>query len=210
MIKKIIFDLDDTLIALDDKLLKLVQLEKYSIPEEEYKKILHVLFTYEQRYDKYSYDTMYEEINEVLDHKMTKETFLTMLDDCKNLVPKKQDKKLIDTLKYLSSKYELVVLTNFFTEIQKARLEKYGILKYFSEVIGGDIEKCKPHFRSYAIACGFSKFEECLMVGDNLEFDVEMPLSFGMNAIWYTKNNKIVKDKRYKIVSSLYELKKLL
>lgn len=207
MIKKIIFDLDDTLITLDEKLLKLKVLSNVIISEEEYKKIMKLLFTYEDRHDQYEYTGMYEEINEVLEKKITKEEFFRMIEQCKNLVPEKQDKKLIKTLEYLSSKYELVVLTNFFTEIQAARLEKYGILKYFSEVIGGDITKCKPHFRSYALACGFHKFEECVMVGDNLELDVKTPISFGMHAIWYTKSKE---KSPYKCIDSLQKLKNML
>ena len=39
-----------------------------------------------------------------------------------------------NTLKYLSNKYELVVLTNWFTDCQQKRLEKAGILKYFKKV----------------------------------------------------------------------------
>ncbi len=207
MIKKIIFDLDDTLIDFNEKFLEMIQLSKYKINKEESKKIEEVLFTYEKRHDKYSYQDMYEEINEVLNHKITKKQFLEILNNCKDLVPKKQDKKLIHTLEYLSKKYELVVLTNFFTEIQKSRLENYGILKYFSEVIGGDLEKCKPNFRSYAIACGFHSFDECLMIGDDLELDVIKPLSFGMDAIWYNKKNQ---DTKYKNVTSLHELENML
>ena len=207
MIKKIIFDLDDTLITLDEKLLKLGVLSNITISEDEYKKMMKLLFTYEDRHEQYNYTSMYEEINEVLENKITKEDFFNIIEQCKNLVPEKQDKKLIKTLEYLSSKYELVVLTNFFTEIQAARLEKYGILKYFSEVIGGDIEKCKPHFRSYALACGFHKFEECLMIGDNLEFDVKKPIEYGMDAIWYTKSKE---ENSYKRIASLQKLEKML
>ncbi len=207
MIKKIIFDLDDTLIDFDDKLTHALDIRAYHISNEEYQKILELLFTYEQRHDQYDYSTMYEEINEVLKNKIKKEEFFKILNDAKKLVPKKKDKKLISILEYLSSKYELVVLTNFFTEIQAARLAKYGILKYFSEVIGGDIAKCKPHFRSYALACGFCKFEECLMIGDNLELDVKKPIEYGMDAIWYKKEKK---ESKYKSVSSLHQLKNML
>lgn len=207
MIKKIIFDLDDTLIAFDDKVKHVLNPSKYNITKEEYQKILELLFTYEQRHDRYSYQEMLEEINTALKNKITEKEFLKILKDCENLVPKKQDKKLIQTLDYLSKKYELVVLTNFFTKIQKARLKNYGILKYFSEVIGGDLTKCKPHFRSYAIACGFHKFEECLMIGDNLEFDVKKPIEYGMDAIWY---NKAKNESKYKSVDSLQKLKNML
>lgn len=207
MIKKIIFDLDNTLIDLDQEALKQMVEKNNTISQEEYEKVLEVLFTYEQRHDKYSYLDLYEEINAVLTHKMTKEEYAKTLKTYATMVPKKQNKKLIKTLEYLSEKYELVVLTNFFTEIQKARLENYGILKYFSEVIGGDIEKCKPHFRSYSLACGFNKFDECLMVGDDLELDVKTPLSFGMDAIWYNKEKK---ESTYKNVDSLHKLKNML
>ena len=41
------------------------------------------------------------------------------------------DDDLIDVLDYLSKKYELVILSNYFTNIQKNRLKNAKIDKYF-------------------------------------------------------------------------------
>ncbi len=209
MVKRIIFDLDDTLIELDEESIFTLNKGRYS--EKEFKKIMQVLLTYEQTHDKYAYDEMLFAINEKLDVPISMTDFLMTLEEYKKLVPKNEKKKeeLSTLLKYLSSKYELVVLTNFFTEVQEARLFNYGILECFTKVIGGDIIKCKPNFQSYALACGDKKLEECLMVGDEVFLDVEAPLSFGMQAILYDKDKKH-KNTKYKTIQSLNELKEWL
>ena len=42
------------------------------------------------------------------------------------------DDSTIGTLKYLSKKYELVILTNYFKEVQEKRLENAGLIKRIS------------------------------------------------------------------------------
>ena len=97
--------------------------------------------------------------------------------------------KVNKVLEYLSSKYELVVLTNWFQECQAKRLESANMLKYFKEVIGGD-KYIKPNPNSYLTACGPYRPDECLMIGDNLELDVLGALNAGLQAIYLSNSQK--------------------
>lgn len=207
MIKKIIFDLDDTLIPFDNKLLSIIDFSKYSLGDEDINKIVQVLFSYEKKHDRYRYNYMLSDINEVIENKLSMNDFLYLLKQAGNLVPKEKDKKLIETLEYLSSKYELVVLTNFFTIVQKERLRNYGILKYFKKVVGTDITLNKPYKESYLYACGNTSLDECLMIGDDLFLDVLKPIEYGIDAIWYNPNKN---NTKYKSITTIEELKNIL
>ena len=60
------------------------------------------------------------------------------------------NKKLIETIKKLSKKYELVLLSNYFEKSQRGRLEHIGIDKYFTEYYGEKI--CKPNRQAFVDA----------------------------------------------------------
>ena len=114
------------------------------------------------------------------------------------------NEEIIRTIEYLSKKYELVVLTNYFTEVQKGRLEKARILKYFKDVYGGDIYT-KPNPRSYKNACGKHKKEECLMVEDSYKYDIEGSLKFGLKVIG-VETKKLPDSDKYKKIKDVTEL----
>jgi HAD superfamily hydrolase (TIGR01549 family) len=110
----------------------------------------------------------------------------------------------METLDYLSKKYELVVLTNFFTVAQETRLKRFGIRDYFKEVYGAD-DNSKPNKAAYIMAANKTKLNECLFVGDNLVNDYERPIELGMEAIWLTKEKT---DKRS--IKNINDLRRLL
>ncbi len=96
---------------------------------------------------------------------------------------------LIETLEYLSQKYELDILTNWFTESQTKRLEQAGIKKYFKNIIGA--EKCvKPDPRSFAYFFNDCKPSECVMIGDRFDMDIETPIKLGMKTVLYDVKNR--------------------
>ena len=113
---------------------------------------------------------------------------------------------LVKVIKYLSKKYDLYVVTNWFTETQKGRLDNMGILKYFKEVIGADINYFKPDKKAFDKILEKYKPEECISIGDTLENDVKTPLSLGMKALWKTNE----KSTEYTTFSNLEELMALL
>lgn len=117
--------------------------------------------------------------------------------------------ELINTLEYLKEKYELYVLTNWFTESQKIRLKSVGILKYFKSVIGADIVKPKPSIDAFNYIIRNRDSLDFIMIGDNIDNDIKGALNAKINAILFDYDNKYV-DKEYVRITKIEELKNIL
>ena len=126
MIKRIIFDLDNTLIPWNKDwnvyIKKAFEFFNINITEEEHIALLNTVANYEKKYNMYDKYLMTKELGKTLNKEISidvLEKWIEYLKDCYTY-----DETVEDVLKYLSNKYELVVLTNWFTEQQKTRLEK--------------------------------------------------------------------------------------
>ena len=122
MIKKLIFDLDNTLIIWKDEYsleLKYL-LEEYKI-DTCYKKVDKIIDDLEYKHDTISEEILLNDINSSLNLNLD----ISFIEE----LEKRQSKlsfvnnDLIDVLDYLSKKYELVILSNYFTNIQKIDLK---------------------------------------------------------------------------------------
>lgn len=212
MIKRVIFDLDDTLIKWDDSYYDTLNktLNYYNIKYDSdiKKNLIKAVDDYESKYDYYNMQDMNNLMKEYTNIDLP-DTFVykwtLYLEDC---VPSKADDELIDILEYLNNKYELVVLTNWFLDEQVNRLKKCDILKYFKEVIATEEIKNKPNKEAYIKACGFNKVEECVMIGDSLNKDITPALENGLDAILYDYKDKY--NTNTKKVKKLSDLKKYL
>lgn len=192
--KKIVFDLDNTLIPWKEEYWNTINetFEYFNIKysEEDILKFKKAIDNYENQYDTYQESTMQKIVENYLDFKLPN-NFIEKWEEYLSLcAPEILPFDDVQTFEYLSNKYELVVLTNWFTEQQKARLEKAGIMKYFKTIIGTDIVKNKPHKESYIKACLPYNLDECVMIGDSVTCDYEGALSAGMKAILYDPNDK--------------------
>ena len=207
MIKRIIFDLDNTLIMWKDEYLKAIKetVELYKI-NEDYKYISSLIDEYDDKFKYYDKNLLIEYINQNIKSKIDIKFLNTFLDKFGYM--SKEDKKVIDVLDYLNNKYELVVLTNWFKEPQRERLKNANILKYFKEVIGGE-QYMKPSKEAYILACGKYKPNECLMIGDSYNKDIEGAYKARLNVIYYNYLNKENKNK-YKEIKKISELKEIL
>ena len=207
MIKRIIFDIDDTLISFpalfEDGYKKVIK--KYNLYIEP-KQLYEIIGEYETsgKYKYYDKDKLLRLINERLNTNLDKNfvnDFFNMYN--KLITPVTDDVK--DTLKYLKDKYELVTLSNWFTNSQKERLKCAGIYKYFDEVYGTDIVPMKPLKESFLSVIGDNKIDECLIVGDNYDMDINVPYEIGMN-VYYLTN----KESNYPSIKKISDLKELL
>ena len=95
----------------------------------------------------------------------------------------------INILQYLSSKYDVVALTNWYKDIQYKRLENVGVGKYFIKVYGIEDGK-KPDVKAFKNAIGNNLYSECVMIGDSLNSDINVAKELGMKTIYYNKNCK--------------------
>lgn len=209
MIKKIIFDMDNTLMDWEYKyifaLTNVIKRLNLSYNKEKIKKIDSMINCYEQTHSIYIKEDFCNFLNQECNINLPYE-FVDMLIEEQTKCYRMFTKNEIDTLEYLSSKYELIVLSNWFTYTQKKRLENAGILKYFSLVSGGDERKLKPSLEAFDIV---DNKEECVMVGDSIKNDIEPALKCGMKAILLTKKY-LKKDIRYRQIKKLEDLKEML
>ena len=209
MIKKVIFDLDFTLMDWEDEyifaLTNVINKLNLGYSDEKIKEIDSALETYESYHTKYEKEKFCDYLNEKCNVNLPYE-FYDLLKEEQTKCYRNFTEGEIDTLEYLSSKYELMILSNWFTYTQEKRLENAGILKYFSKVSGGDERELKPSLKAFDIV---DKKEECVMIGDSLNKDVLPALEAGMQAIHLTKKN-IKKDLRYRQIRKLEDLKEML
>lgn len=212
MIKRIIFDVDNTLLDWKEEYFNSlnITLDKlnYTYDFNLIMNIRESIKNYEKDCIIYNREAMLEEINNGLEIKLPYnfiDLWLEELGKCAELA----SEKLIETFAYLSSKYELVTFSNWFNYSQVKRLEKANLLKYFKNTYGADMFPKKPYKEGYIEVIGDHSFEECMLIGDNLEQDVEAPIKLGMKAIYYNRDNQ-EKSHGYQTVYHLEDLMKVL
>lgn len=220
MIKRLIFDIDNTLIMWDDKYYDAIIFDifnKFNIEhtEENYKNIIKSMNEYEKEYYKFDKIKMLDYINLNAKKDYPIEFIEKALNGLSNFaVPKEIDDDIVDTLEYLKDKYEIVALTDWFGDVQRARLEKCGILKYFSKIFSAEETNRKPFKEAFITAIEYNKPEECVMIGDNIDRDIKGALNAGLNAIYFNPNNikQKIKDENKIMakISKIGELKEIL
>ncbi len=208
MIKRLIFDLDNTLILWKDEYRNALKrvLERHNLSNY-FEEIDNIIEVYEQYNDTLSKESLLKEINTKCNLDLDIEIVDEALKEQQELA--EYDPKMVELFEYLSSKYEIVLLTNWFLETQEKRLEKLGILKYFNETYGAENSKLKPNSDSYMQAIGSRKEYECMMIGDNIKIDLENARNLGLDTILVDLKNKN-KDTTYKKINNLYKLKEML
>ena len=216
MIKRVIFDIDNTLIEwkseYDDEIEK--SLKKFKIPytNNDLKNIFDAMEKYESTYYTYKRNQILDFINTYTKKNYPMKLLNDVLYRWSLCVPKKIDDNIIETLEYLNKKYEMVILTDWFGKEQENRLKLLSISKYFSKVFAAENVKRKPFKEAFLTAIEKNKPEECMMIGDNFERDVQGALNAGLKAIYFDSNNKssIENENGYYIISNLVELKNIL
>ena len=210
MIKKIIFDLDNTLLFISSEWEKSYQkfIDKYNLsitPKELYscigtfeKNINNVIVTNK---------IMCEYINSRLPISLTDDMFIELLDVYKN-IPLLNTDIVYNVLEYLSQKYELIVYTNWFSKNQIDRLKTYSLDKFFSRIYGWDDLEIKPSKIGIEKIIGSNNINEYVFIGDNIEFDLEVPYNMGMATIFL--NRKFINQNKFKEVFSIEEFKEIL
>ncbi len=115
----------------------------------------------------------------------------------------------LEILKYLSQRHSLHIITNGFREIQGVKIDSGGIRHFFQHIIISEEHGLnKPDERIFRLAEQLSGAEtaDCVMIGDNLENDVEGAINAGWEAILLDNDNSV--DYNGKRIIELLELKK--
>lgn len=212
MIKRLIFDLDDTLIMWKDNystyLANLLDKFDKTYDEDYLIKMENIIDNYRDDQFILTKEKLLSAINLGMNENYSFE-FIKMLVDGVSECSEIASDELINTLEYLSSKYDLVVLSNWFEEGQRKRLEIAGIDKYFIKIYGAPYCLLKPNPDGFIKAMDNTKPSECIMIGDDIICDIEGAISAGIDAIYCNFKNKNIKYDG-KTILKIEELKELL
>ena len=224
-IKHIFFDLDHTLwdFKKNSSLTFKFLLEKYNISIglnrflEIYMPInfsLWKLYRDEKISKEYLRHNRLKSAFEKLDLDISAETIDMMADDYVTHLPDHNFlvKGTLPVLDYLTTKYELHIITNGFTEVQKKKISNSNLDKYFSCIIDSEtvgVKKPNAKVFEYALKLAGATQSESLMIGDNLEADVIGALDAGFSAIHFNNNNEPTHS-HCRIISNLKSLNSIL
>jgi YjjG family noncanonical pyrimidine nucleotidase len=98
----------------------------------------------------------------------------------------------IDVLDTLSGSARLALLTNGLSDVQRARIRRLGIERYFDAiVISAEVSASKPGAeifdRAFA-SLAWPDRRSTLMVGDSLTSDIKGGADYGIDTCWYNPN----------------------
>ena len=121
----------------------------------------------------------------------------------------------IELLDYLKNKYTLSIVSNGFVEVQYIKLRRSGLLPYFTHIfLSEEIGYQKPDIRFFqAVLTKIdAKNTECLLIGDNLQTDIQGAKNANIDAILYQKNDSSDANSSdiYHVVNSLLAIKNIL
>lgn len=93
-----------------------------------------------------------------------------------------------ETLTYLKGKYNLYIITNGFVEIQTNKLESSALSHYFKRIFMAEatgFQKPDKRFFYHALSTVNAKKAESIMVGDDLEADIDGARDAGIDQVFF-------------------------
>lgn len=119
----------------------------------------------------------------------------------------------IEVLNYLKDKYRLHIITNGFMEVQHIKIKKSGLDHFFegihiSEEIG--FKKPEPEIFHHAVTQAGTIPDCCIMIGDNLETDIQGARNAGLHPVWFNPGKEKTFKTELKQINNLHEIKNIL
>ena len=232
--KKLLFDLDNTLVDDDENrkhaISKILLERKEEISDE----IVNKFINFDNQYwkdrsegkikDPYKFKTKEEKTRWVRAERFVRFFNITLTEAIEinnkyinylkeNIVPIKNSEEI---LKYLYEKeYEIYIVTNGPIIVINDKLTKINAQKYIKNIFSaeevGHAKPSKEYFEGFFKKINNSKTEEMLIIGDELEKDVLGGLNNGIDTCWF--NSKKISNSKYKTnyeINELLELKNIL
>ena len=147
----------------------------------------------------------------IADEPLAKEmsaTFLEILPTKKLLFP-----YTIEVLDYLlEKKYDLHLITNGFEKTQWSKLTNSGLGDYFTHVVTSEASnsiKPQKEIFNYAMSKAGAELHQSIMLGDNLEADIQGAINAGMDNIFVNHINVTTTLHPTYTIKSLKELKSI-
>ena len=144
----------------------------------------------------------------IADEPLSKELsgkFLEILPTKKILFP-----HTIEILDYLKEKkYTLHLITNGFEKTQWSKLNNSGLGVYFTHVITSEMSnslKPKKEIFDYAMDKANASLKESIMIGDNLDVDIQGAINAGMDSVFVNHINAIPQINPTYTITHLKEL----
>ncbi|GAB2837665.1 HAD family hydrolase [Ferruginibacter profundus] len=131
--------------------------------------------------------------------------FLELLPTKKILFP--HTTELLDYL--LDKKYVLHLITNGFEKTQWSKINNSGLAKYFTHMITSEASnslKPKKEIFDYAMNKAGAALQESIMIGDNLDADIQGAINAGMDSVFV---NHINATAHIQPTYTIYHLKEL-
>ena len=152
-------------------------------------------------FDKLEYEISDEIINSISDD------YIKYLPKNYHLMP-----MALETLDYLSERYNLFIITNGFKNVQKNKINSSGISKYFKKIYDSEtvgVKKPNPYIFEYSLNDSKSKKTDSIMIGDSYEADIKGALDYGLEAIHLIAHGEALHSD-CKIIHKLDELMEIL
>lgn len=134
--------------------------------------------------------------------------FLELLPTKKNLFP-----HTTEILDYLVGKqYALHLITNGFEKTQWSKINNSGLAHYFTAVITSETSnslKPKKEIFDYALHKTGAQLSESIMLGDNLEADIQGAINAGMDCVFVNHINASTDLNPTYIITHLKELESI-
>ena len=159
----------------------------------------------------YNKEKMQKTVEDELGYKLPDNFMERWSENLKTCIPDKIDSSIIETLEYLSKKYNLAILSNWLRDSQIGRLKNANLYKYFSDFYITEDIPMKPNKESFEIAIGNYAKDECIMIGDSLKTDIKGAVNAGIKAIYLNKTSEEdINTENITTIHKLSELRKIL
>lgn len=118
-----------------------------------------------------------------------------------------------EILKYLLDKgYTLHLITNGFEKTQRSKLKHSGLDAYFTEIVTSEVSNSMKPLKEifdYAVLKAGTNMSDCIMIGDNLEADIQGAMNAGMDSIFVNHTGAVCHIQPTHIVTHLKDLEKI-
>ncbi len=120
----------------------------------------------------------------------------------------------VEILTYLKEKnYRMHLITNGFEKIQYSKIQSSNLHHFFEEMItseGSNSLKPNKEIFDYALSRTGAKVEESIMIGDNLDADIQGGINAGMDTIFVNHINVEPRIKATYMITHLKQLENIL
>ena len=114
----------------------------------------------------------------------------------------------IDVLEYLKPKYKLHIITNGFQEIQEKKMHNANIHGYFDQIVNSEmagVKKPNPLIFELALKSAKVRPEKSIMIGDNLEADIQGAKAVGFHTLHFNAHN----DPQHEYCDMIHDLREI-